>query len=82
MITNSEAEQRGRGYDARGSTYLFDLDFADECSYEEGTCYTVDAGAFGNIAHFVNHSVSGLAAWVLGHLGLLWNPCCCSVTPI
>ena len=53
VITNEEAERRGRVYDANGRTYLFDLD------YNDGDCpFTVDAGRYGNVSHFVNHSVS------------------------
>ncbi|KAL3227479.1 hypothetical protein MRX96_004186 [Rhipicephalus microplus] len=89
VITDEEAERRGRWYDEQGTTYLFDLDYhltdesqdlgphrrddsmnqgrhhteeqdegtplADE-SMDQGTLYTVDAGTYGNIAHFVNHS--------------------------
>lgn len=40
-------------YDKEGATYLFDLDYVDDE-------YTVDAAHYGNISHFVNHSVSGL----------------------
>lgn len=51
VITNEEAEQRGKAYDAAGRTYLFDLD------YDEKEClYTVDATYYGNVAHFMNHS--------------------------
>lgn len=53
VITNEEAERRGKEYDANGRTYLFDLDYNDDdCPF------TVDAGKSGNISHFVNHSVS------------------------
>ena len=56
MITNEEAERRGREYDAEGMTYLFDLDYQDpDCPF------TVDAGVYGNVSHFVNHSVSSFA---------------------
>jgi histone-lysine N-methyltransferase SUV39H len=52
VITNEEAERRGKNYDANGMTYLFDLDYQDpDCPY------TVDAGIYGNVSHFVNHSV-------------------------
>ena len=55
VITNEEAERRGQIYDANGRTYLFDLD------YNDGDCpFTVDAGRYGNVSHFVNHSVSML----------------------
>ncbi|PVD24367.1 hypothetical protein C0Q70_14848 [Pomacea canaliculata] len=51
VITNEEAERRGKIYDAEGRTYLFDLD------YNDGDCpFTVDAGYYGNVSHFVNHS--------------------------
>ncbi|XP_071817256.1 uncharacterized protein [Apostichopus japonicus] len=51
VITNEEAERRGKEYDANGRTYLFDLDYNDDdCPF------TVDAGKSGNISHFVNHS--------------------------
>ncbi|XP_033127331.1 histone-lysine N-methyltransferase SUV39H2-like isoform X2 [Anneissia japonica] len=51
VISNEEAERRGQEYDCNGRTYLFDLD------YNESDCpYVVDAGKYGNIAHFVNHS--------------------------
>ena len=53
VITNEEAERRGKIYDAECRTYLFDLD------YNDGDCpFTVDAGYYGNVSHFVNHSVS------------------------
>lgn len=51
-ITQEEAEERGKIYDSCGQTYLFDLDF------NEGEClYTLDAKKYGNISHFINHSV-------------------------
>lgn len=50
MITSEEAERRGQFYDNQGNTYLFDLDYdSDE--------FTVDAARYGNVSHFVNHSV-------------------------
>ena len=53
LITNKEAEERGKRYDAVGQTYLFDLDF------DERDCqYTLDGKNYGNISHFINHSVS------------------------
>ena len=62
VITNEEAERRGKIYDAEGRTYLFDLD------YNDGDCpFTVDAGFYGNVSHFVNHSVGPCIAkihWV------------------
>lgn len=53
VITNEEAEKRGKKCDAQGITYLFDLDFEDENS-----AFTIDAASYGNISHFFNHSVS------------------------
>ena len=53
MITNKEAERRGKEYDTEGMTYLFDLDYTDDID----EVFTVDAGVYGNISHFVNHSV-------------------------
>ena len=52
VITYEEAERRGKMYDANGMTYLFDLDYHDSEAQ-----FTVDAGIYGNISHFVNHSV-------------------------
>ena len=53
VITNEEAERRGKIYDTAGRTFLFDLDYNDTEPQ-----FTVDAGTYGNISHFVNHSVS------------------------
>ena len=53
VITNEEAEERGKKYDAEGRTYLSDLDFN---SGGEDNMYTVDAAFYGNLSHFVNHS--------------------------
>lgn len=51
IITTEEAEKRGEAYDSQGATYLFDLDYVDDV-------FTVDAAHYGNVSHFVNHSVS------------------------
>ena len=51
IITEEEAEKRGKAYDAESMTYLFDLDFMDENQF------SIDAKMMGNISHFVNHSV-------------------------
>ena len=51
IITNEEAERRGKMYDAAQQTYLFDLDLDTEASY------AIDAYHFGNVSHFINHSV-------------------------
>lgn len=56
IITSEEAERRGEKYDREGSTYLFDLDFV-----EDHSVFTIDAGRYGNISHFFNHSVSSSA---------------------
>ncbi|CAL1542742.1 unnamed protein product [Lymnaea stagnalis] len=51
VITEEEAERRGQNYDVVGCTYLFDLDFHDA-----DAPFSVDAGRYGNAAHFINHS--------------------------
>ncbi|XP_054001737.1 histone-lysine N-methyltransferase SUV39H2 [Hylaeus anthracinus] len=53
VITNEEADKRGKEYDAAGRTYLFDLDYNET---EEQCPYTVDAAMYGNVSHFINHS--------------------------
>ncbi|KAL0108126.1 hypothetical protein PUN28_015020 [Cardiocondyla obscurior] len=53
VISNEEAEMRGRKYNLTGRTYLFDLDYNET----DGQCpYTVDAATYGNVSHFINHS--------------------------
>lgn len=53
VISNEEAEKRGRQYNLTGRTYLFDLDYNET----DGQCpYTVDAAVYGNVSHFINHS--------------------------
>lgn len=54
LLTSDEAEERGKVYDHVGMTYLFDLDY----NQDEPAAYTVDAKKYGNISHFINHSVS------------------------
>lgn len=51
IITSEEAEKRGKYYDARQQTYLFDLDFHDK-----DAMFTIDAYKYGNVSHFINHS--------------------------
>lgn len=71
VITNEEAERRGKEYDANGRTYLFDLDYNDDdCPF------TVDAGKSGNISHFVNHSVSQFSK---DSCRISWTNCCCII---
>lgn len=55
VIMFDEAEQRGARDNAKGLTYIFDLDFQSE---DDGCCYSIDASKYGNISHFFNHSVS------------------------
>ncbi|XP_017849259.1 histone-lysine N-methyltransferase Su(var)3-9 isoform X1 [Drosophila busckii] len=52
LITSDEANVRGKAYDDKGRTYLFDLDYNTAAESE----YTVDAANYGNISHFINHS--------------------------
>jgi len=52
IITNEEAEERGKRYDAIQQTYLFDLDFNDR----DAPVFTIDAFKYGNVSHFINHS--------------------------
>ena len=78
VIKNEEAEERGKVYDAEGHTYLFDLDYIDG----EHHPYTIDAAAYGNISHFINHSwdqtlqclLYGLIAWIPICQDLLYLP--------
>ena len=67
IITNEEAEQRGKMYDAAQQTYLFDLDLDTEASY------AIDAYHFGNVSHFINHSVSFLHAFFSKKTSSCWH---------
>lgn len=55
VIMFDEAERRGAVANAKGLTYIFDLDFHSE---DDGCCFSIDASKYGNISHFFNHSVS------------------------
>lgn len=59
LLTNAEAEQRGKKYNQFGRTYLFDLDFY-YLRGQEGkqweTQFVVDAYHAGNFTRFLNHS--------------------------
>ncbi|GFU77394.1 histone-lysine N-methyltransferase SUV39H2 [Trichonephila clavipes] len=50
VITSDHAEERAEVYDHLGRTYLFDLDYEDDC------LYTVDSMLYGNASRFINHS--------------------------
>lgn len=51
VISEKDADDRAKEYLAVGSTYLFAIGYHGS---DEG--YTVDAGSFGNVGRFVNHS--------------------------
>ena len=53
VLPFSEAEMRGMVYDARGRTYLFDMDF-----FQKPGEYTIDAMKSGNEARYFNHCCS------------------------
>ena len=64
MITNEEAERRGRMYDGEGLTYLFDLDYFDTAleEYSIDRHYTLDAKHLGNESHLYEfHIASSIA---------------------
>lgn len=51
VISEKDADDRAKEYLAAGNTYLFAIGY-----YESDDGYTVDAGPFGNVGRFVNHS--------------------------
>ncbi|KAF9374212.1 hypothetical protein CPB97_012233 [Podila verticillata] len=62
VITNAEANRRGKYYDRTGATYLFDMDYNNE----KKAVYAVDAYKVGNESHFLNHSCDpNLSVYVL-----------------
>lgn len=65
IISSEETERRGKEYDARGRTYLFDLDFN-----EKDNPYTIDAAKYGNVSRFLNHSCEpNVGVWAV------WTDC-------
>ncbi|EDW15168.2 histone-lysine N-methyltransferase Su(var)3-9 isoform X1 [Drosophila mojavensis] len=52
IISSDEANERGKAYDDKGRTYLFDLDYNTAAESE----FTIDAANYGNVSHFINHS--------------------------
>ncbi|KTW26326.1 hypothetical protein T552_02811 [Pneumocystis carinii B80] len=53
LISQSEAEIRGKKYDNVGVTYLFDLDLFED---QVDEYYTIDAQYCGDVTRFINHS--------------------------
>lgn len=55
IVTSDEAIRRSNlGLNPFHKTYLFDLQYGEGADYE----YVVDGAKFGNVSHFINHSVS------------------------
>ncbi|KAF9429299.1 Eukaryotic translation initiation factor 2 subunit 3 [Entomortierella beljakovae] len=62
IILNQEADIRGREYDEKGATWLFDLDYNTELEAK----YSIDAYKQGNESHFFNHSCDpNLSVYIL-----------------
>ncbi|KAK3239318.1 hypothetical protein CYMTET_50748 [Cymbomonas tetramitiformis] len=57
VITDQEAEDRGKGYDEDHCSYLYDLNRLDvEENHKHSSNFVLDAMIFGNISRFINHS--------------------------
>jgi [histone H3]-lysine9 N-trimethyltransferase SUV39H len=55
VIDYKESLERGKIYDAKGSSYLFDLDYNDDPEAEH-SAFTIDASKHGNLSRLINHS--------------------------
>jgi hypothetical protein len=59
VITDDEAEARGKDHTSKGITYLFDMDYIASSGTSTGEdVYTIDATSCGNLSRFFNHSCS------------------------
>ena len=58
VITDEEAETRGKDHTSKGITYLFDMDYTETSGSSNEEIYTIDATYCGNLSRFFNHSVS------------------------
>ena len=56
VVSYEEADARGKQYDARGRTYLFDMDLFEDESVTYAEKFTIDAKPYGNEARFINHA--------------------------
>eukprot|EP00698_Gefionella_okellyi_P001118 TRINITY_DN11004_c0_g1_i1.p1 TRINITY_DN11004_c0_g1~~TRINITY_DN11004_c0_g1_i1.p1 ORF type:complete len:1063 (-),score=199.34 TRINITY_DN11004_c0_g1_i1:3-3140(-) len=61
IITDQEAEERGKRYDRQGCSYLYDLDIVGGPGQDGGDLSSsiqkcIDATQYGNMARFINHS--------------------------
>ncbi|KAG5681881.1 hypothetical protein PVAND_011288 [Polypedilum vanderplanki] len=60
FLNKKEAAKRANEYHKTGNTYMFDLDYNDDCI----AYYSIDATYQGNLSRFINHSCSpNLQAW-------------------
>ena len=53
VVSYQEANERGKQYDARGRTYLFDMDLFEIEGQDESQKFTIDAKPYGNEARSV-----------------------------